>query len=113
MDGAVRGAGMADDAARMAQLEAEVQALRAENTSLRAENGDLRGDLSEALEQETATAEILRVIAESPTDAQPVLDTLLQSAVRLSHSARALLLLRDGDQVEYVAVYGVGEKDYS
>jgi signal transduction histidine kinase/putative methionine-R-sulfoxide reductase with GAF domain len=69
--------------------------------------------VTEALEQQTATAEVLRVIASSPTDAQPVLDTLLQSAVRLSHSARALLLLRDGDQAEYVAVYGVGEQDYS
>src|SRR5687768_18250869 len=106
MDGAVRGAGMADDAARMAQLEAEVRALRAENTSLCAENDDLRGDLSEALEQQTATAEVLRVIASSPTDAQRVLAAVTESALRLSRSVTATLNLRDGDVGRIVARAG-------
>ena len=40
--------------------------------------------LTEALEQQTATSEILSVIANSPTDIQPVLDTVIANAVKLS-----------------------------
>jgi len=62
--------------------------------------------VSESLEQQTATSEILQVIASSPTDIQPVLDGLVQSAVRLCGAANVHLLLVRGDVLELAAAYG-------
>jgi hypothetical protein len=50
---------------------------------LKDENEELRGSLTEALEQQTATAEILQVISASPTDLRPVFDTILPAVRRL------------------------------
>ena len=52
------------------------------------ENARLFNELKESLEQQTATSEILGVIASSPTDIQPVLDTVIANAVRLSGASR-------------------------
>jgi GAF domain-containing protein len=54
-------------------------------------------DLSEALEQQTATGEILRVISSSPTDVQPVFDAIVKSAVRLCEAAFATVNPFDGE----------------
>jgi GAF domain-containing protein len=59
--------------------------------------------VSEALEQQTATSEILRVIPSSPTDAQPVFDTIASSAVRLCAAAFAFVFRFDGTLMHVVA----------
>src|SRR5262249_29263625 len=62
--------------------------------------------LTEALEQQTATSEILRVIATSPTDAQPVLDAVVEGARHLSDSLHAVLAIRETDHIRVVATAG-------
>ena len=67
------------------------------------DNVRLFNETKEALEQQTATAEILRVISESPTDTQPVFDAIVDSAVRLSGGLGVTLRLVKGDSTEVVA----------
>jgi signal transduction histidine kinase len=65
------------------------------------------GEFAEALEQQTATSEILRVIASWPTDIQPVLDAVIESAVRLCNATDGLIARIDGDiLLPAVAKYG-------
>src|SRR5262249_31371728 len=61
------------------------------------ENAALRRELSEALEQQTATAEVLNVISSSPGHLQPVFETILTNATRLCEAKFGTLYLRDGD----------------
>jgi PAS domain S-box-containing protein len=63
-------------------------------------------DLTETLEQQTATSEILRVISSSPTDVQPVFDAVVRSAARLCQSFDSSLCRRDGDRLVLVAHHG-------
>ncbi len=80
--------------------------LKAVNTKLRGEIKELRRDLTEALEQQTATSEILGVIASSPTDIQPVLDVVAKNAARLCDAKDAVIRRIDGDNLRVVAKYG-------
>src|SRR5262245_10117532 len=94
---------MANDRdARIAELEADVAVLRQREAALVAENVTLRSDseahdraLAEALEQQTALAEVLRVMAESPTEARRVLDAVAERALRLCVATHASLFLVD------------------
>jgi signal transduction histidine kinase len=59
--------------------------------------------VTEALEQQTATAEILRVISQSQTDVQPVFDTIVRSAVRLCDGLGSVLYQFDGELIHQIA----------
>ena len=96
---------MADDAPRIAQLEAEVRGLRAENAALHADAERRDRTLAEAREQQTATTDILRIVASSPTDLHAVLDAVLASAVRLSAGELGSLWYREGGHMRRLSAY--------
>ena len=78
-----------------------------ENVRLFKELEDRNRQLTEALEQQTATSEILGVIASSPTDIQPVLNVVAKNAARVCDSVDAQIKRIEGDMVRKVANYGV------
>ena len=63
---------------------------------------------AEAREQQTATAEILRVISASPTEVQPVFDAMAQSAARLCEAQFCAVYRFDGQVLAFVAHHGLG-----
>jgi signal transduction histidine kinase len=75
------------------------------------ENVRLFNETKEALERQTATAEILRVISSSPTDVQPVFDAILENALRLCDSHLGMLGLYDGEKYQHYAQRG-GNDEY-
>src|SRR5215471_5933659 len=70
------------------------------------ENVRLFQELKESLEQQTATSEILGVIASSPTDIQPLLDVVAENAARLCDAENAQIWRVDGDRILFAALYG-------
>ena len=104
---------VAGEAPTIAELRQELQdcqlrlteALQREKATV-SENVRLARDLRESLEQQTATSEILGVIASSPTDIQPVLDVVAENAARLCEAADAAIWRADGDKFWLVASHG-------
>jgi PAS domain S-box-containing protein len=78
-----------------------------ENVRLFTELDAKNRDLTETLEQQTATSEILRVISSSPTDVQPVFDTIVESAKRLCGAEFCLLYRFDGALLHFAAHHGL------
>jgi two-component system NtrC family sensor kinase len=73
----------------------------------------LTRERDEALEQQTATSEILGVISRSPTDVQPVLDTIVRAALALCDSYDAVILLKDGEHLRIAAHHGPMTLDFT
>jgi len=94
-----------------AQQEIDLVATFADQAVIAIENVRLFDDvqartreLSESLEQQTATAEILTVISNSLNDTQPVFDAIVESGLKLFPGATVILALADGDKVDAAAV---------
>jgi two-component system, NtrC family, sensor kinase len=75
-----------------------------ENVRLFEEVQQRTRDLSESLQQQTATSEVLRVISASPGELEPVFQAMLENAVRLCDAKFAMLILYDKDKSEFRGV---------
>ena len=83
----------------------EASASTRSDADTKGEVESLKQALTESLEQQTATAEILRVISSSPTDTQPVFDTIVRSAARLCDGMFCSAFRFDGERLHRVASY--------
>jgi two-component system, NtrC family, sensor kinase len=70
------------------------------------ENVRLFNETKEALEQQTATAEILRVISSSPTDLQPVMEAVVENAARVCGASDSSITLLEGERLRVVTHHG-------
>jgi signal transduction histidine kinase len=71
------------------------------------ENTRLLNELRQSLEQQTATAEVLRVISNSPTNVQPVFDSIAESAVRLCSGQFSFVVRFDGEVMNFASCFGL------
>jgi len=94
-----------DNQIQLLKTFADQAVIAVENVRLFKELEARNRDLTEALEQLTATAEILRVISQSQTDVQPVFDTIVRSAVELCDAVRGNLQRFDGERMHLVATH--------
>jgi two-component system NtrC family sensor kinase len=90
---------------KLLETFADQAVIAIENVRLFKELQDRNRELTESLEQQTATGEVLRVIAGSPTELQPVLDTVIASAVKLAGATQGHIRQLDGDLLRLVAHY--------
>jgi two-component system, NtrC family, sensor kinase len=91
----------------VAKKKAADARLRKSNTNLKRENARLFNETREALERQTATADILKVIAGSPTDVQPVFDVIVERAVRLCGARMGRVYRHQAGVIQMVAGHGL------
>src|SRR5262245_53059691 len=92
---------------RFSEGEVALLTTFADQAVIAIENVRLFNETKEALEQQTATSEILRVISSSPTDVQPVFDAIAANAARLCGAVNGLVIRFDGELLHLAAQYNV------
>jgi two-component system, NtrC family, sensor kinase len=88
------------------QTFADQAVIAIENTRLLNELRERTDDLTESLEQQTATSEVLRVISSSPGELEPVFEAMLENATRVCGSNFGTLYLREGEAFRAVSMHG-------
>ena len=88
------------------KLKAYARGLEEKLDARTRELSEAREHLAEALEQQTATSEVLQVISRSPGQLEPVFQTLLANAVRVIGSKFGTMYLREGDAFRIIAIHG-------
>jgi GAF domain-containing protein len=89
------------------KLKAHARGLEKTLETRTRELGEARDHLAEALEQQTATSEVLRVISSSPGNLKPVFQTMLENATRVCEAKFGILWLREGDGFRSVALHNL------
>jgi GAF domain-containing protein len=97
----------ADKQLALLQTFADQAVIAIENVRLFEAEQQRTRELTESLEQQTATSEVLRVISSSPGDLEPVFEAMLQNSVRICEAGFGQMFLCEGDNVRPVATVGV------